>query len=226
MMSDRVPAPPRSAIPDPASLAGLFQREEQLRERIGRALHDDIGQSVSAIKMTAHLAADELDPKQRREDMQALVEMADEVVARLRELHACLYPPQLPVLGLVAALRAELARHSAASGIPMSMNAEPPSERAPTMIEQAAFRIVQQLIEQALSRPGIRQMEVLLRGDDSALPLWIELRVACDDAADGMVPDSCQLRALSVGGELRGQGDHDGYRISIRLPYPCLSRAP
>lgn len=220
---------PGNALPPPvsaASLVDLFQREEQLREWIGKALHDDIGQSVSAIKMTAHLAMDEADPAQVREDLQALVAMADEVIMQLRELHARLYPPQLSVLGLAAALRAELTRQGSATDAEIALDAGPLPQRGAAPVEQAAFRIVQLLVADALARSGTRQLDISLRLRDAvALPLRLEMQVRTDTGTMFAVPSACQLRAQSVGGNVSGEACDDGYRISVQLPYPCACTA-
>ena len=92
-------------IADLQAMAGrLFSLQEDERRAISRDLHDDIGQAITAIKLSAHAAQDEDDPKRRGEDLAQIVSLADTTVAKLRDISTLLRPPQLDALGLEAAL--------------------------------------------------------------------------------------------------------------------------
>src|SRR5690606_650146 len=96
---------PMSTTP-PDLLLQLFRLQEADRHRVGRALHNQVGQSLSAIRMGAHLVQSEDDAEIRQEDLQDIIRASDEAVALVRDLHATLHPPQLDSIGLDAALRA------------------------------------------------------------------------------------------------------------------------
>ncbi|KAG0913683.1 hypothetical protein G6F32_016646 [Rhizopus arrhizus] len=83
----------------------LFSLQEDERRAISRDLHDDIGQAITAIKLSAYAAQDEDDPQRRAEDLAQIVSLADTTVAKLRDISTLLRPPQLDALGLEAALR-------------------------------------------------------------------------------------------------------------------------
>ena len=98
-------------MPSPSALLlQLFRLQEEERARVGRALHNQVGQALSAIRMGAHLVQSEDDADLRAEDLHEIIRASDETVAILRDLHAHLHPPQLDAIGLDAALRAAGAR--------------------------------------------------------------------------------------------------------------------
>lgn len=140
--------PPTATAPSAATdaLRELYARQEAERRDIARALHNEIGQALSAIKMSAHLAGDEEDAAQRRQDLADIVRIADDTVARLRDLYADLRPPQIDTLGLAASLRGEAERWQARWGVTARLDLADPPPRAPAAFELAAFRLVQDLL--------------------------------------------------------------------------------
>ena len=133
-------------MPSPSALLlQLFRLQEEERARVGRALHNQVGQALSAIRMGAHLVQSEDDADLRAEDLHEIIRASDETVAILRDLHARLYPPQLDAIGLDAALRAEVERHFPPGTLSVSL---PPLPRAP----QADLALVAVRIGPALLR--------------------------------------------------------------------------
>src|SRR5690606_26209521 len=88
------------------AMAGrLFATQEAERRAVARSLHDQAGQSLTAIRMAATLAMQEADPARVREDLADIIVQADAALAEARRLCSLLRPPQLDALGLEAALR-------------------------------------------------------------------------------------------------------------------------
>lgn len=207
------PSPARDTAP--AALRELIARQEQVRQQVARALHNEIGQAVSAIKMSAHLAAEEDDAGQRQQDLGEIVRIADDTVARLRELYSVLRPPQLDALGLHASLRGEaegwLARWGVSATIEVALAED---QRAAPASELAAFRIVQDVLagQARLSRLAITAGRV-----DDALALQIEHDGAAADAATLGV---LAARAHACDGTLSVASAAAGaVRLQVRLPW-------
>lgn len=196
-------------MPSPSALLlQLFRLQEEERARVGWALHNQVGQALSAIRMGAHLVQSEDDAELRAEDLHEIIRTSDETVAILRDLHARLHPPQLDAIGLDAALRAEVERHFAPGTLAVSL---PPLPRAPQAdLALVAFRIGQALLRQAATRAGSRA-QVALTDEGEGFVLT---------AGDipGELPDGALWRALAVaaGGRLDDEG---GGRWRLRLPY-------
>ncbi|WBX92917.1 sensor histidine kinase [Pseudoxanthomonas mexicana] len=206
-------------MPSPSALLlQLFRLQEEERARVGRALHNQVGQALSAIRMGAHLVQSEDDADLRAEDLHEIIRASDETVAILRDLHAHLHPPQLDAIGLDAALRAEVERHFAPGTLSVSL---PPLPRAPQAdLALVAFRIGQALLRQAATRAD-GGAQVTLTDDDDAFVLSAR-------HIPGDVPDAALWRALAsaAGGRLDDEG---GSHWRLRLPYgsaPATSPDP
>ncbi len=189
------------------------------RHTAARALHNQIGQAISAIKMSAHLTLDEADAAQRREDLLEIIRVADETVAQLRDLHALLHPPQLEGLGLEAALRAEAERLSATTPVRVALDIDALPQRPATEIALTGFRIIQQLLRQATATRSPLHIFLQLRDEKDNLRLRLELD---QPALDQPAPDTPLLRtwAMAVHGDLGVDVlPGVGIRFELRLPY-------
>lgn len=199
----------------------LSALHEADRRTAARALHNQIGQAVSAIKMSAHLTLDEADAAQRREDLLEIIRIADDTVAQLRDLHALLHPPQLDSLGLEAALRSETESVSAASAVGVTADIGALPLRPDAEIELTGFRIVQQLLRRMLTAAPRASVFLQLRDDGDGL----SLRLECDDrdaAALGALGAGASLLrewATALGGDLGIAFPDTGIRFELRLPY-------
>lgn len=196
----------------------LLSLLEADRHRIARELHDQIGQAVTAMKLSAHLALDEDDAAQRRDDLQAIIHMADDTIERLRGISARLRPPQLDALGLEAALRWQVEQLAQTSSTQLELQIAPLAQRAGSEVELACFRIAQDTLVHACEA-GARRIELSLRGDD----VHLRLRIDSDDRGfdDGdVVVAVMHQRARDVGGELQFDAD-SGAGTHLRLRLPC-----
>ena len=205
-----MPTPPSS---DP--LLQLFRLQEAERHRVGRALHNQVGQALSAIRMGAHLVQSEDDAEVRAEDLQEIIRASDEAVAIVRDLHATLHPPQLDSIGLEAALRAEYERLFAGAAVMLS-----PLPHAPAPdTALVAFRIAQVLLR-AAAGTGQPPAMALTGEAEAAGAFMIELPLRIDDIAERPL---LQALANAVGGDLAAVA---GTLWRLRLPYAATSATP
>lgn len=209
----------------------LFSIQEEERRAISRDLHDDIGQAITAMKLAAHSALCEDDARVRNEDLQLLLEMADQTVGRLRDLSTLLRPPQLDALGLEAALSWQARTLVRNRDLHLDIDVPPLSRRPDPACEQACFRIAQESLTNIVRHAHAGSASIVLR----ELPgRWMELEVR--DDGDGFDPDAprglglvvMRERAQGVGGMLHidtapGAGTH----LRCRLPFaPAMPTTP
>lgn len=198
-----------------ALLLQLFLQQEGERHGVARALHNQVGQALSAIKMAAHLTLDEDDAEQRRQDLQDIIRTSDDTIAVLRDLHVALHPPQLDSIGLDAALRAEVERLS--KGIEVQASLLPLPRTPDPGHALIAFRIAQSLMRK-LATADAKHLRLALSGDTAADG---DLRLELECAGASALPQVALLRALAAaaGGRLRQESIGTGGRWRLRLPY-------
>jgi signal transduction histidine kinase len=138
----------------------LETAKEDERRFLSHELHDELGQTLTALKLRLQVAA-------RAEIGGTLAEpiaLIDELIARVRRISLDLRPPLLDEVGLVCALRAYLQSQAAVSGLAIDLHAPEPPERAPSRLpadlEIACFRVVQEAITNVLRHAGARRIDV------------------------------------------------------------------
>lgn len=206
------------------AMAGrLFSLQEDERRAISRDLHDDIGQAITAMKLSAFAARDEEDAQRRDEDLQQIIHLADATVAKVRDISTLLRPPQLDALGLEAALRWQAGMLFRSGTIELLPDIQSLPRRPQNDIEQACFRIAQESLTNVLRHARASQVHLQLHDvDDQGLHLQVR------DDGEGFDPDGprglglivMRERAQSVGGTLRIESAHGaGTLIDLYLPY-------
>ncbi|SOD55043.1 Histidine kinase [Pseudoxanthomonas wuyuanensis] len=226
--------PPRSgaaadndtpALPEPGNgtlLRRALRVEEQERHAVARVLHNEIGQAVSAIKMSAHLALDEADAEQRRQDLQDIIRIADDTVGRLRDLSTRLRPPQLSGLGLEAALRGEV-EHLAGATAAVSLQLRPLAQEPDEEPALACFRSVQQALAQVLRHAPAARIQLTLADAGEgrfSLLLTEDAGVLSDDGNPGGFDlPLLRGRVRALGGQLRLASGAGSATLQLHLPY-------
>ena len=207
------------------AMAGrLFSVQEDERRAISRDLHDDIGQAITAMKLSAHAAMGEEDGARRLEDLQALAGLADATLDKLRNLSTLLRPPQLDALGLEAALRWHAGVLLRNSPVHLRLDIQPLRQRPHREVEQACFRIAQEGLTNVLRHARASRVEFAVLREGA----W--LRVSLQDDGAGAGQPSAQAgcgfglagmaeRIEGLGGEFcSGRAAGGGFRIEARLP--------
>ncbi|MBN6150120.1 PAS domain S-box protein [Xanthomonas sp. AmX2] len=208
----------------------LFSLQEDERRAISRDLHDDIGQAITAMKLSAHAALDEPDAERRREDLQEIVQLADTSITKLRNLSTLLRPPQLDALGLEAALRWQAGMLFRASPVRLELDIDALPSRPSGEVEQACFRIAQESLTNALRHACAGEVRMSLRDEQRR-----QLRLEVVDDGDGFDPAGprglglivMRERAQSAGGTLQIESAPGaGTRVTLCLPYTTAAATP
>jgi two-component system sensor histidine kinase UhpB len=145
--------------------------QESERSRIARELHDEIGQTLTAVALRAERAADE--PSKQSE---ALTEIAETVLRSLEDVHRIgreLRPEALDDLGLVNALIALCSRIGRQSGIRVRRDL---SGQLPAMsdeVELVIYRVAQEALTNAIRHAESSEASLSLRRADRRVVLRI-----------------------------------------------------
>ena len=150
----------------------LLQVQEQERRDIARELHDEIGQSLTLVKIKLQMAL-------YRGGNSALlteecVEIASHTLEQVRTMSLNLRPPALDDLGLAAALKWALDRQEGATGWNIEFAADPLPERLAMETETACFRVAQEALTNAARHARARNVAVRLRITGEHLELAVE----------------------------------------------------
>ena len=172
--------------------AATVDAREQEARRIGRELHDQAGQLLSALHLALEDVGSELRPSARGR-IRALRSMVDEVEQQLRRIAHEMRPPILDDLGLVPAI--DLLARGVSQRTGLRVTVEGPRVRVPPEIETNLYRIAQEALTNVVRHARARQawIEVHLAGGEAG--------IAVRDDGSGFVVDA----VLGEGGE-RGLG--------------------
>ena len=172
-MLDRLESARREA----ARTALAAQVAERLR--VAQELHDEIGQTLTAITIQAERAADgdtSAAPQDLRQVADAVRDSLDEVRRIARELR----PEALDDLGLVNALIALCNRMGTGRGPVIKRELQGKLPPLPDEVELVLYRIAQESLTNALRHANARSITVWLEGDRESVALRVR------DDGDGM----------------------------------------
>lgn len=141
----------------------LVTAREEERRRIRRDLHDGLGPALANFAMRLEQAHDSLPPgaDQSAAVLAALTAEAQNMIADVRRLVYQLRPPDLDEYGMVSALREYLHRITP-RGTTISLAAPDALPALPAAVEVAAYRIVQEAVNNAIKHAGASAITVKL----------------------------------------------------------------
>jgi PAS domain S-box-containing protein len=124
----------------------LLRTQDEERKRIGRDLHDSLGQCLAILKInldSLQLALPAAESKAISQIEQCL-ELTDEAIREVRTIAYVLYPPMLEELGLNSAISWYLDGFASRSEIKITFDAAPELKRLERPVELALFRVLQE----------------------------------------------------------------------------------
>lgn len=158
LTSARLTADLRAAEVELRALASrLAESREGERRTIARELHDEIGQLLTALKLSLQGRGGG-DAGERRAG--APVRLVDELIVRVRDLTLDLSPPLLHEFGLSAALAALVDRLTGAVDVVVTLECRLPPERPPMAVEAVVYRVVQEGLTNVIRHARARKAHV------------------------------------------------------------------
>ena len=182
------------------SLANYAQRlivlEEDLRKRIAMELHDDIGQTLTALGLNLAHIGNRLQ-QEAGNDLRSTFEdsrqLTKEISRSVRNLMVDLHPTQLEEYGLPAAIRSHAEQYALRTGMSVSVQTDPRFPRLTAKQEIALFRISQEALNNISKHAAATRVKVALHSRRGSLRLSIS-----DDGA-GFVPRTTSPRPSGSG---------------------------
>ncbi|MDT4989257.1 MAG: hypothetical protein QOI74_3351 [Micromonosporaceae bacterium] len=208
--------------------AGLYERGRELsiveeRKRIARELHDAVTQKLFSLRLTADAAAALLprDPVRAAEQVDTIRRLAAEATAELGAVVVGLLPADLAGDGLDVALRKQADLLDRVHAPTVRFVGEP-VPRLPAIREEAAYRIAQEAMHNALRHGAPYRVDIELRTADGT----VVLTVADDGRGFDPAEPSRRLGLASMRERARAAGcrlqvlSRPGGPTTIRLEVP------
>ncbi len=141
----------------------LIDAQETERRGLARELHDDIGQSLTALRI--NLESNKRNFSQDTTSLKFIetsYRLVDEIIASVRELSLTLRPSLLDDLGLIAALREYVTKQLERADVSLDLAVEGTDEAIDSTHSIAAYRIVQEIISNITKHASASHVDMSL----------------------------------------------------------------
>jgi len=176
----------------------LVEAQEQERRALSRELHDEVGQSLSALLVDVANAAaaaptDNAGLAARHNSIRRLAEQSLHVI---RNMSLLLRPSMLDDLGLVPALEWHAREMSRRTGLTVEVEANGIPDELPEDVRTCVYRVVQEALNNCLRHAAAKRVDIILRLDDARLLVLVR-----DDGV-GFDPHSLRRQGQAGGGRM------------------------
>jgi signal transduction histidine kinase len=205
----------------------LVDTEERERRAISRELHDEVGQSLSALLLDVeNLTEMSIDDGVFRKGLQKIKTLAENCVNEVRNMALLLRPSMLDDLGLVPALEWQAREVSKRTGMLVDTLEENVSDNLPEEHKTCVYRIVQEALNNCSKHAYAKNVRVVVRQEPN------HLRVSIEDDGKGFDPSRVRglglvgmnERVSQLGGALKVDSDPTrGTCLRVDLPLPSAS---
>lgn len=213
--------------------------QEAERRRLSRALHDEVGQLLTATKLTLQAAQRARSTRTACALLREGLGLLDQCIGQVRSLSLELRPSLLDDLGLPAALRWYLGKQAERAGFTVRFEGPLSDARLPQDVETACYRVIQEAVTNVARHARARSVTVTLSIADGGLEAVVR-----DDGVGFNVRDArarasagaslgllaMEERVSLLGGQIQldsapGQGTRLWTRIPLRLEQPPTRKA-
>ncbi|GAA0959952.1 HAMP domain-containing sensor histidine kinase [Actinocorallia libanotica] len=199
--------------------ARVLSAQEAERRRIARELHDEVGQSLTAVLLSLSRLADRA-PEPLHAELLDAQEVTRESLAEVRRLARRLRPDVLEDLGLSSALISLSTEIAAHTGLAVTRRFPPGLPPLDPEVELVLYRVAQEGLTNVARHADAEHAELELHRADDA----VVLRLSDDGHGIGAVREGAGIRgmrerALLVGGRLSvGPNPGGGTLLTLTIP--------
>ncbi len=214
-----------------ALTANLENAREEERKHLTREFHDELGQSLTALRLGLTLLhrgltehGRELSPESIDEEIRSMRREIERATHSVRKTLSKLRPELLDQLGVLAALTWDAERFQKRSGITCAVRSNVEEVPLDPKSSITLFRIYQEAMTNIIRHSQATSVEVRVWLEGDELTLTIHDNGIGIDSGANLKPDSFGLigmreRALLLNGafDIRG-GSNEGTTIVVRVP--------
>src|SRR5581483_186836 len=199
--------------------------QEEERVRIAREVHDELGQSLTALKMDVAMLGKQLAPSEEVERrMASMLDLVNGTIRSVQRISAELRPSVLDDLGLVAAIEWQAKEFEERSGIACILDLPTEDFTAQGAQATALFRIFQETLTNVARHAEASMVEVQLRKSMSQIELRVRdngVGIDLDNLtnAESLGVMGMRERAALTGGTLTIESSPGaGMTVIVRMP--------
>jgi len=208
-------------------LQRLIEVQEAEKRHLARELHDEMGQSLTALKIELEQIESTNDPLLQLRSQNGL-SIVDKLLEQARSLSAELRPTMLDDLGLIPALRWCVSRQSLVAGFSANFFEDLGDINLPPEVQTTCFRVAQEALTNVARHANATSVSVEITGSSQRLNLLIK-----DDGRGFDVsnvqrqasPGKClgllgmKERVMLIGGDIEVESAPDcGTEVRVYLP--------
>lgn len=201
------------------SAARALSAQEAERHRVAQELHDEVGQTLTAVLLELKRVADHA-PQPVRDELRQVQETTRGSLDEIRRIARGLRPGVLTELGLISALKALAVEISEPTGLVVRHTFDQNLPALGDETELVVYRVAQESVTNTARHAGATHIDLTLRRDDDGVELCVR-----DDgagfgaAAEGAGIQGMRERALLVGARLTiGAAPHGGAEVRLHIP--------
>ena len=205
----------------------LLRAQENERRALARELHDEVGQSLSAILMETEGAECADHPTETREHLSSIRTLAERTINQVRDLALLLRPSMLDDLGLAPALNWHARETSKRTGRNVMVSSDDTIDSLPEDHQTCIYRLVQEAVNNAVRHANPRTIQVSVRKEGQKVEVTVR-----DDGAGfdtrvmrGLGLLGMEERVRRLGGRLQINSEPgQGTLIQAALPVAVLDQ--
>jgi signal transduction histidine kinase len=182
----------------------LVEVQERERRHIACELHDEIGQTLTGLRIMLQLL-DVSTPEAARQGLGEAQALVGDLLARVRDLSLNLRPTMLDDLGLLPALLWHFDRYQAQTGVVVAFRQTGLEGRFNATIETAVYRLIQEALTNVARHAGVAEVQVQVWCDAETIRVEVvDHGRGFDVAAQLQAHDSCGLLGMRERADLLG----------------------
>ena len=139
--------------------------QEEERKRIARDLHDELGTTLSLMRMQLVQLEENPDDPKFREKLSESREITETAIASIRRISHVLLPPQLAAFGLIQTLQVLCKQVTSLNRIDCSLTADSHFPRLPATMELGLYRVCLELIQNTIKHAAADTIRIQLSLD-------------------------------------------------------------
>ena len=212
------------------SLSVLRIQDEE-RRRVARDLHDTVGQTLTALKITLSTLENAVERYPQTADFfTELNGLADQALREIRTTSYLLHPPLLDESGFAAGAAWYVDGFNKRSPIQVNLQL-PEGIRLPGSVEIVLFRVLQESLTNITKHAGSGTVDVLLQLDQNVISLSVrdygrgisaerlaKMHGSGSDVGVGIA--GMRERLKELGGRLEIESDSTGTLLKASIPLP------